>query len=268
MVDKRYDYLLKQGWSQKDVEKYIGYLEEGKTPSQAYRYVKEGEPQESERVLWKGEKSDDIEIEDEEMLERKIPEKKDEYLKTRESIIQNLRKAKEVGKGIVDVGSRRPVKEAIISGAAKAVTFLKRKPKTPDEIREAKEEKKRLKEWRQKEEHVKRLSEAKFIGRRIPKPSLKDIGKGSMGAKRYEWGARDPVGYVGGMGSPDFFGKRARTRVKKTQYVLRPPSTSIGMGKLVNPVGETRPVKSKKSLKFKKSQQKDASEVLGLKGFW
>jgi hypothetical protein len=63
--------------------------------------------------------------------------------------------------------------------------------------------------------------------------------------------------------------------------INKPPSTSLGMGRLVNPLGEPKLKHHRndsykvyiketktKGLKLKKIQHKDASEVLGLKGFW
>lgn len=298
--EERYYELIEQGLSstealaQVDMEMGEGYSR-GRVVGASSAFT---EPKgKKERVLWKGEKVQEHEEEDiEEEDDEETPSEKDEYLKTREKLVHGLRKTKEVVKGVTGFGSRRPVGEALISGAAKAITLLKGKPKTPKEIREEKEEKKRMKIYRQKEEHARRLAEARSAGRTISsRPQLRDIGRGDMGSQKFGT-TRDPIGKSISVREPDFFGVGAfgigTTSVRKSKKsskrvyiqqkppstsiympsrppsvsiggfdVRKPPSTSIGMGNLVNPLGGViKPTKSK--------SKKDASEVLGLKGFW
>ena len=307
--EKRYYELLEEGMSstealaEVDREMGEGYSK-GRVvgASSAYREPKESE-RKKEKVLWKGEKApeEDEDIDEEE----EIPDERDEYLKTRQKIVKGLQKSEQIGKGIVGLGSRRPIKEALISGAAAAFLALKGKPKTPQEIKEAKEEARRIRAHREEERHVGSLSLARTAGKRPYQPQLRDIGKGDMGAKQFGT-SRNPVGGIGSVTEPDFFGTRSfgigtvqekKTRTIKKIYkkqvppstsiympskppsvslggfdINKPPSTSLGMGRSVNPLGEISPKSSKtKSVKFtklKKTQQRDASEILGLKGFW
>lgn len=300
--EERYYELIEQGLSstealaQVDMEMGEGYSR-GKIVGASSAFT---EPKgKKERVLWKGEKVQEHEeedIEEDEDEEEELPSEKDEYLKTREKLVHGLRKTKEVVKGVTGFGSRRPVGEALISGAAKAITLLKGKPKTPKEIREEEEEKKRIKIYRQKEEHVRRLAEARSAGRTISsRPQLRDIGRGDMGSQKFAM-SRDPIGKSVSVREPDFFGVGAfgigTTSVRKSKKsskrvyiqqkppstsiympskppsvsiggfdVRRPPSTSIGMGKSVNPLGGVIKTTKSKSKKY-------TSGVLGLKGFW
>ncbi len=274
-------------------------IKQPKQPKQEREEIEEEEEEpvtRREKLLWKGEKS----VEEEE-----TPDERDEYLRTRQKIVHGLQKSEQIGKGIVGLGSRRPVKEALISGAAAAFLALKGKPKTPQEIREAKEEAKRIRAHREEERHVERLAMAETAGERPYQPQLRDIGRGDMGSRKFGT-TRNPVGDVGRVVEPDFFGTRSfgigttpsrKTKIIKKIYVKqrspstsiymlskppsvslggfdinKPPSTSFGMGRLMNPLGEPKSrsikIKGVKFTKPKKTQQKDASEILGLKGFW
>jgi len=190
------------------------------------------------KVIWRGEKvpDDEDEDEDKEIFRKPSKDERDEYLKTREGIVKGLRTAKEVGRGIVGMGSRRPIKEALISGAAKAIEILKGKPKTPEELENIKLQKRH----REKELHTRRMTEAKtpVKFRREIGGSFRDIGKGDMGAKEYGVIRGDPVGKFGRVGTPDFFGVGAfgmgtSVPVKKSRKIrktfMKSPSRSIYM---------------------------------------
>ncbi len=271
-------------------------IKQPKQPKQEREEIEEEPVTRREKLLWKGEKS----VEEEE-----IPDERDEYLKTRQKIVKGLQKTEQFGKGIVGLGSRRPIKEALISGATAAFLALKGKPKTPQEIREAKEEAKRIRAHREEERHVERLAMAETAGERPYQPQLRDIGRGDMGSRKFGT-TRNPVGSIGITVEPDFFGTKSsiigttpsrKIRTGKKTYIKqrppstsiympskppsvslggfdinKPPSTSFGMGRLMNPLGEPKSrsikIKGVKFTKPKKTQQKDASEILGLKGFW
>jgi len=245
------------------------------------------------RVLWKGSRAeveeDDeksyeeqpVERSDEEIVKETVDKGKEKYLKTREKVASGLRKAEAIGKGIIGVGSRRPIKEALISGTAKVIEALKSKPKSPEEI-------KREKRYRAEEEHARRMTEAKYSRRtRGEKTSiLRDIGRGDMGSREFGT-TRDPVGSLGSSKTPDFLGSESfnmGTRnplgKSKVKSPMRPPSTSIPYGGNIPPsvsLGKTqgsvndlvnlRPVK-KGNIKQKNVPKKSTEQILGLEGYF
>lgn len=203
------------------------------------------ESDEDERMLWKGSESDKIDTDIYKEKYKSTPEYEElsegRYQKTREGLSRGLKTAEDVAKGIIGVGSREPIKEVLISGAAKAIEAIKGKPKTKAELKLEADLKNKQKLYKLKEEHVRRLAEAKLSGkRRYRDPSIRNIGLGDMGTKEYQVTQRSPVGKVEGVGvkSLDFLGTSEFSmgmtnpmgRQKYTSGELKPPSTSIPYG--------------------------------------
>lgn len=205
--------------------------EEGMRTSEAILQV-EGEQQEAremlkdeqERLRGRGKEAP---IEYEELKEPKT-ELEADFLNLKQKVKVGWEKAEELGEEIAGTKERTKLKEAVISGASKLYSALKGKPKTEAEKRKEKE----LKQVYESEAHTRKLREARSAGRiseprRREEPSLRDIGKGSMGAERYE----RPY-------TPDFFGKtsgfdmgiKSPMGEPRKSRTSRPPSTSIPFG--------------------------------------
>ncbi len=168
----------------------------------------------------------------------------DEYIKDLES----KERSKDIISGIFGFGSRTPVKEAIVSGvvsgATKLAKALKGKPKTEADIK--REE--RIKEA-QTERRIKEITSPSY-GRKHTlteemgfressrrseetEPSLRDIGKGSMGAERYSESKPDFFGGSSYGTSRNPLGEPTRTKRSKAPETripfggAKPPSTGI-----------------------------------------
>lgn len=208
-------------------------VEEGMQPSEAILQV-EGEKQEAiemlrdeqERAKGKGKEQ----IPDYQESEEPESGLKADFLNLKQKVKSGWEKAEEIGEEIVGTKERTKLKEAVFGGASKLYEALKGKPKTEAEKKRAKE----LKETYESEAHSARLRQARSSGRRVlepresGEPSLRDIGKGSMGTERYERSS-----------TPDFFGKSSGFDMgikspmgesRKPRGESRPPSTKIPFG--------------------------------------
>jgi len=175
-------------------------------------------------------------------MKKEAEKEQDEYI----SDLEKKERQKEILSGLTGFGSREPLKEEIIKGTGKVLSgvvsgaskLLKGKPKTKEDVRRESE----LKEAQHKAK-VRLIGMERTISepkRESGEPSLKDLGRGSLGAERYE----RPY-------TPDFFGggissgrspmgepiKRRESRPPSTNIPFggsRAPSTSI-------PIGGNRP---------------------------
>ena len=167
-------------------------------------------------------------------MKEKVEEEQNEYI----SDLEKKEKQKEILSGLTGFGSREPLKEAIVSGvvsgAKKLGEFLKGKPKTREDIRREEELKEAAHKARVRATRMGRTVSAPR--RESGEPSIRDLGKGSLGTERYE---RPFI--------PDFFGggfgsgkspigepiRRRESRPPSTDIPFggsRAPSTSIPMG--------------------------------------
>lgn len=209
-------------------------IEEGTSPSEALLRF-QGEEQEARELLRdeqeraKGKGREEIPEFEETSEPESESELKADFLNLKHKVTSGFEKAEELGEEIAGTRERKSLKELAFSGASKLYSSLKGKPKTPQELSREKE----LKEAFTSERHRAQLRKAKESGyasteprKSSGEPSLRDLGKGSLGAERYE------------SSSPDFFGKSSgfdmgvkspigRTEKRRTQS---PPSTRIPFG--------------------------------------
>ena len=183
-------------------------------------------------------------------VEDQEEDEEDEYEK--EALLE-AEKEKELwkGEGIKDaeptkVTDKEPKKETEEPSIMEKL-FGKKQVKTLQEL-------KRERIYRTQEEHAERMAKAKGVGK-YPKeryirgkyikekPSLKDIGRGSMGTEQF-FRPVSPVGRIGKVGTPDFFGSLS----------------GMGMG---NPMGEPIKVSKGKRISGDKriSKVRKASQI-------
>jgi len=232
MKEKRMEKEGKSTWDIKEEwtpeEKAAGMRQRPLTEEEKRNWV----PSKPIEKITKPEPSDFLNMKEEAETEQ------DEYI----SGLEKKERQEEIFSGLAGFGSREPLKEEIIKGAGKVLSgvvsgaskLLKGKPKTKEDIRRESE----LKEAQHRAK-VRAIGMGRTISepkRESDEPFLKDLGRGSLGAERYE----RPY-------TPDFFGggissgrspmgepiKRRESRPPSTDIPFggsRAPSTSIPMG--------------------------------------
>lgn len=238
-VQGKHKYLLEQGWKPEEVEKYdVAMSERGMSPMEAYKYAKLGEEPKREQPSWLKPS-----IETEEDIEEKI-EIDDEY--SQEDIEPSPRKTlKDIRLEDIEAGT-----EKVVSGVAGRVSKFA-KGVAEDIKKGAQEKAKREKELRETYEQSRqkaRLERARISGREsaIPprrgtisperrEPSLKDLGRGDLGAPRYEAGTRPPVKFA--PERRDFLGLSSGFQIGTRS----PMEGGFGLGTPINPMGTMRP---------------------------
>jgi len=222
----RYDEMLSEGMSPSEATTVL----EGEE-LESREYLKEEQERKSGVGMGKSpgfgkdyvDEEDDIPDAEFLKMKDKAISEEDEYI----SGLERKERQKAVFEGLVGYGSREPLKEEIVSGAKRIIS------KTPEVTEKVLSgivsggkklaEKLKPKSEKESKRYPHRLYKEEYHRSERGEPSLRDLGRGSLGAERYE------------SVTPDFFGggfgeNRSSMGEPIRQRREMPPSTTIPFG--------------------------------------
>lgn len=293
-VPSKYKYLISQGWTPEEAEKYdVALSKRGMSPTEAFKYVKEGVEPKREVPSWmtttKPKEPIDID-ESDETYDEEMEEQHN--LTPRKSLPREM--LEDIETGAENVAGR------IIGGVSSAAKGVATSIKTgiEEHTRKEREVKKAYEEARQRA----RIEEARQAGRSLRpetrrEPSIGDLGKGSMGTSEFGQIGKPPIRYT--QPERDFLGLSSgfqigsinpmysgfplgfpQTPVKKQiirkRYVEVPRKEKVIKNTVKISKVSKKKQKKKNKLKTEKyvkvpirqNPPRDAATILGLKGYF